>query len=273
MPTDAPRHPIMLSRTVRAGLPFDGRTRAGGHGFAGVPTAVGLMAHHELTLGVSGLPDPATGYLIGIQDLDALARTHLFPLLQAAIAAGAPIPPAEALLRQMGEAAARHLPPSVHLDVLRWEPSPYVQHEWSPGMPDTALLTEHFEFSASHRLHVPALGDEENRRIFGKCNHPGGHGHNYRVAVTVAVPVGGAPAAPVDALARIVGHWVIDRFDHKHLNADCAEFRELNPSVEHIAMTCHGLLRAPLAAEGLELRSVTVWETAKTGATYPAPVR
>ena len=140
-------------------------------------------------------------------------------------------------------------------------------------MPDTALLTEHFEFSASHRLHVPALGDEENRRIFGKCNHPGGHGHNYRVAVTVAVPVGGAPAAPVDALARIVGHWVIDRFDHKHLNADCAEFRELNPSVEHIAMTCHGLLRAPLAAEGLELRSVTVWETAKTGATYPAPVR
>ena len=273
MTADATRHPIALTRTVRAGLTFDGGAAPGGHGFAGIPAAAGLMAHHELTIGVSGVPDHATGYLIGIQELDALARTHLFPQLQAAIAGRTPAPPAEALVRQLGQAAARHLPPTVRLDVLRWEPSPYLQHEWRPDMPDTALLTEHFEFSASHRLHVPALGDEENRRIFGKCNHPGGHGHNYRVAVTVAVRAGGAPAAPVDALSRIVGHEVIDRFDHKHLNADCAEFRTLNPSVEHIAMTCHGLLRAPLAAAGLELRSVTVWETAKTAATYPAPGR
>ena len=270
MTADATRHPIALTRTVRAGLTFDGGAAPDGHGFAGIPAAAGLMAHHELTIGVSGVPDHATGYLIGIQELDAVARTHLFPLLQAAFEGRVPDAGPAATVAALGAAAIRHLPAHVALARLAWAPSPYVQHDWSPAMPAVATLTEHFEFSASHRLHVPSLSDDENRRLFGKCNHPSGHGHNYRVAVSVRVPVGAAPAFGTDALARIVGTQVIDRFDHRHLNVDCPEFAQLNPSVEHIARVCHGLLEAPLRAAGAELASVTVWETAKTGATYPA---
>lgn len=138
-------------------------------------------------------------------------------------------------------------------------------------MPDHATLTEHFEFSAAHRLHCPELGDDENRRIFGKCNHASGHGHNYRVAVSVRVPVGtGEPALGVGTLASIVNRCVIDRFDHRHLNVDCPEFAALNPSVEHIAMVCHGLLEREVRAAGAKLERVTVWETEKTSASYPA---
>ena len=138
-------------------------------------------------------------------------------------------------------------------------------------MPDHAIVTEHFEFSASHRLHCPELSDEENRRLFGKCNHPNGHGHNYRLAVAVRVGTG-PRVRPVQAgaIESAVRTAVIDRFDHRHLNLDCPEFAQLNPTVEHIAMTCHALLAPAIAGAGAELVRVTVWETEKTSATYPA---
>jgi 6-pyruvoyltetrahydropterin/6-carboxytetrahydropterin synthase len=63
---------------------------------------------------------------------------------------------------------------------------------------------------------------------------------------------------------------VLDRFDHRHLNVDCVEFAELNPSVENIAQVCHDLLSDEITAAGAALDHVTVWETAKTSATYPA---
>ena len=138
-------------------------------------------------------------------------------------------------------------------------------------MPDHAIVTESFEFSASHRLHCPDLTDEENRALFGKCNHPNGHGHNYRIAVSVRVGAGpGARPFATAALEAAVQAAVIDRFDHRHLNIDCPEFAQLNPSVEHIAMVCHGLLEPAIAAAGAALHRVTVWETEKTSATYPA---
>ena len=138
-------------------------------------------------------------------------------------------------------------------------------------MRDHAIMTEQFEFSAAHRLHCPELSDDENRRTFGKCNHPSGHGHNYRIAVAVRVRTGaGAPALSTGALEGIVTRTVLDRFDHRHLNVDCPEFAELNPSVENIAQVCHALLSDEIAAAGAALDHVTVWETAKTSATYPA---
>ena len=136
--------------------------------------------------------------------------------------------------------------------------------------PET-LLTETFEFAAAHRLHLPALSDDDNRRLFGKCNNPNGHGHNYRIEVGVT-PVGdGAhPGIGFPALERVVAREVMDRFDHKHLNLDCPEFRDLNPSVENIARVCHDLLAPALAAERGALRFVRVWETEKTSCRYPA---
>ena len=131
-------------------------------------------------------------------------------------------------------------------------------------------LSQKFEFSASHRLFNRDLSDEENRRTFGKCSNANGHGHNYELQVTLA----GDPQRVESALARlpdferVVAATVIDRFDHKNLNAELPEFRQLIPSVENIAMVIHRLLKPRLAAGDVRLAAVTVWETPKTWCEY-----
>jgi len=126
--------------------------------------------------------------------------------------------------------------------------------------------TEQFEFSAAHRLHVQGLSDEENRALFGKCNNPNGHGHNYVVEVTVDLPgpAGGGPPA-ARALAEAVKREVIDRYDHRHLNLDVPDFAALNPTVENIAAKVFERLRA-VPDLGEHLERVRVHETAKTWA-------
>src|SRR5262249_17554479 len=131
-------------------------------------------------------------------------------------------------------------------------------------------LSQKFELSASHRLHSAALSDDENRRTFGKCNNPHGHGHNYELQVTIT----GAPAEDrgvlinVPAFERTVKEVVIDPFDHKNLNVEVPQFRELIPTVENIAMTIYRMLKPKLKSDHASLASVTVWETPKTWCEY-----
>jgi 6-pyruvoyltetrahydropterin/6-carboxytetrahydropterin synthase len=239
------------------------------NGFAGMPPSDGFTAHHEVTVECIGTPDRSTGYLVGIQELDAVVRTRVIPLLQAFCEGSERITPANAV-RRMAEAVLPEMPKHAEFRSLSWSPGPFIRYSWRTDMPTFAVMTESFEFSAAHRLHCPELSDEENRRMFGKCNHPSGHGHNYRVAVAARVPTGADSGAfGSAAMEAIVMRTVIDRFDHKHLNVDCPEFAKLNPSVENIAMVCHRLLAPELLAAGVEIDHVTVWETEKTSATYP----
>ncbi len=269
---------IALRRTVRIGIPASaaGMQRKISpkephrNGFAGIPPSDGFTAHHEVTVECIGVPDARTGYLIGIQEIDALVRAHLAPLLESFFCSAHPIHPADAVT-QMGDVLQRNFPQAIPLSTIQWFPGPFVNFLWSTSMRDQAIMTEQFEFSAAHRLHCPELSDDENQRTFGKCNHPSGHGHNYRIAVAVRVRTrAGAPALTTGALEGIVTRTVLDRFDHRHLNVDCVEFAELNPSVENIARVCHDLLSDEITAAGAALDHVTVWETAKTSATYPA---
>ena len=269
---------IALRRTVRIGIPASAAVLQGKiaptephrNGFAGIPPSDGFTAHHEVTVECIGVPDARTGYLIGIQEIDAVVRAHLAPLLESFFRTTNIIHPADAVT-QMADVLQRNFPHGIPLSAIRWAPGPFVNFLWSTSMRDHAIMTEQFEFSAAHRLHCPELSDDENRRTFGKCNHPSGHGHNYRIAVAVRVRTGaGAPALTTGALEGIVGRTVLDRFDHRHLNVDCPEFAELNPSVENIAQVCHELLSDEIAAAGAALDHVTVWETEKTSATYPA---
>lgn len=133
------------------------------------------------------------------------------------------------------------------------------------------LISDRFEFSAAHRLHCPGQSDEWNRERFGKCNNPRGHGHNYEIKVSVESGLyeDGTSQLSIDRLESIVDELVISRFDHKYLNEDCSEFSDRNPSVENITITCHGLLKEPIAEAGGRLTSITVWETGKTSCTYP----
>lgn len=226
---------------------------------------------HEVVLGVTGEPDSRSGYLVGIRELDALVQCAVAPRLAAAWWERTSAQPG-ALLSLSAADVQRGLPPGVQLSTLLWRPSPNYSVEWRPTMPDHALLSERFEFSAAHRLHSAALSPDENRRIFGKCSNEHYHGHNYRLEVCVRIPLEATPAFGSAQLGPIVGAQVLDRYDHKNLNLDVEEFRTVVPSVENIAAACHARLADPIRDAGVDLVRVTVWETDKTSATYPADV-
>jgi 6-pyruvoyltetrahydropterin/6-carboxytetrahydropterin synthase len=276
MPSPAERPPTLLRRTVRFTIPASGATAAFAspvtNAYAAWPTPRGLSLYGEFDVAVRGAPDPVTGYLVDIVAIDRAVRERLLPVLAERLAEevrngrcadpAALLPDLAARLGPLGADAAQ-------CDELAWRLTPVTLVSFRPAMPDRVRLAQTFEFSASHRLHCPEYDDARNRAIFGKCNNPNGHGHNYRVAVEVSVPLATLPGFGLPELERTVDATVIRRFDHKHLNADCPEFAALNPSVEHIAAVCHGLLASPLAAGGASLERVTVWETEKTCASYP----
>ena len=116
------------------------------------------------------------------------------------------------------------------------------------GENQMVYLTKVYEFSASHRLHSQLLSDEENREIFGKCNNPHGHGHNYVLEVMikgVVNPKTGMVVAP-GFLDEIVQNQIYARFDHKHLNLDAPEFEDHNPTSENFVKVIWDLLENPL---------------------------
>ncbi len=133
-----------------------------------------------------------------------------------------------------------------------------------------AHLSRRYRFSASHRLHVPALGTEPNRALFGKCNNPYGHGHNYFVQITLSGPIDPATGmvvnlADLDAFAQ---RHLLDRFDQTNLNQDPA-FRDVVPSTENL---CRELWRtfAPFAADHAPatLQRIRVEETSNNAFDY-----
>lgn len=99
-------------------------------------------------------------------------------------------------------------------------------------------LTRRYWFSASHRLHAPRLSDEENDRIYGKCNNPGGHGHNYGLEVTVSGDPDPRTGMVVDLgeLDGFVQREILERFDHTLLNADRESFGEQVPTTENLCL-------------------------------------
>lgn len=107
-----------------------------------------------------------------------------------------------------------------------------------------AHLTRRYEFSASHRLHSNTLSEEENQRIYGKCNNPYGHGHNYHLEVTVSGPVDASTGMVMNLVDvdRIVKEEVLDHFDHTNLNLDLACFRDRVPTSENLLLEIAGRL-------------------------------
>lgn len=116
-------------------------------------------------------------------------------------------------------------------------------------------------FNAAHRLHNPQWSDEKNKEIFGKCNNPNYHGHNYELIVSVTGSIDPDTGYVIDAkvLKDLIKDKVEERFDHKNLNLDTEEFKHLNPTAEHIAMVIWKLLR-PEINQNLKLK-VTLYET------------
>jgi 6-pyruvoyltetrahydropterin/6-carboxytetrahydropterin synthase len=102
-------------------------------------------------------------------------------------------------------------------------------------------VTRRYRFAASHRLHADRLSERENRELYGKCNHPYGHGHNYEVEISVRGPLDARSGRAVDlaALDRLVQREVLDAFDHRNLNAEIPEFEGVVPTSENLAIELH----------------------------------
>ena len=275
-PTQLPG-PVRLMREIRFSIDRDWvRGAHGAEGFEGAlpvsnswggwPSAVGIAPYLVLRVVVSGTPNATTGYLVNIRELDALLREHALPLAARQLDAEGVGLTGEALVRTVWAAIAPLVPPICRLESLQLSTTPFLSYTVRAEDPAMVELTQCFEFSASHRLHVPELSDDDNRRIFGKCNNPRGHGHNYQVEVTISGHEDRGAGLTLPVFEDLVKREVIDRLDHKHLNEDVPEFRRLNPSVENIARVVWDLLGP--AVRPARLRRVRVWETAKTYAEY-----
>ena len=125
-------------------------------------------------------------------------------------------------------------------------------------------------FNAAHRLHNPLWDDETNATVFGKCNNPNFHGHNYEVIVKLIGVPDQATGYVYDMklLSDLIQENVLARFDHKNLNLDTAEFKNLNPSAENIVVVIYNILRDKIAPR-FDLQ-VRLYETERNFVEYPA---
>lgn len=130
------------------------------------------------------------------------------------------------------------------------------------------LVTRRLHFSAAHRVHNPAMSDEENRRIFGKCNNPNWHGHNYILDVSVRGPVDERTGYVVDlsVIKQIVEEHVIRHVDHRNLNLEVAFLRGVIPTTENVVVAFWRVLEPALRPA--QLTRLVLWETVNNYVEY-----
>lgn len=126
-------------------------------------------------------------------------------------------------------------------------------------------------FNAAHRLHNPAWSVEKNEEVFGKCNNQYFHGHNYELIVQLigeTDPVTGY-LYDLKALSDLIKEHVLDKFDHKNLNIEVEEFKNLNPTAENIARVIHEIIEKQINNQALEVK-IRLYETERNYVEYPA---
>jgi 6-pyruvoyltetrahydropterin/6-carboxytetrahydropterin synthase len=197
---------------------------------------------HNYTLDVTigGTADPHTGMVMNITDLKGLVNEVLDEFDHKHLNEDTPyfrdsVPTTENIVRVLWRLIAARLPADVALARLRLYEMDNLWAEYDGA--DEAAFTRAYVFSAAHRLHAPALSDEQNRAIYGKCNNPNGHGHNYTVEVTVQAPVDEVTGMVIDLaeMDRTV-RAVLRRLDHRHLDREITAFAEQPSTAENIVV-------------------------------------
>ena len=266
---------VHLMRTLRIALPEEPAGAANTHN--AYPRAIGFAPYYEFDAQCTGQPDPQTGYLISIHEIDSAFRDHALPVLRSKLLDEHQDP--TSILPHLFRATNDNLP--VTLTSLTWRLTPnqsITMTTTAPTTPDpsSVILTERFEFAAAHRLAVQGKSQDENHALFGKCANPNYHGHNYILQTETAAPTALLTnASPALDIARAVNTHIIETLDHKNLNLDIPAFDQSTPegvipSVENIARFCYESLAPHITQLGATLQRVTVWETERTSATYPA---
>jgi len=255
-----------LSAAENAAL-FGKWARSEGHGH-----------NYAVELQVAGELDERTGMVVNITDVDRVLKSEVIgPLdgrfLNKEIAYFQSRPSTlENISAYIFEHIASKLPVGAELTGVRaWEMSDLWVDRTKRGDKMTVSLTRAYDFSASHRLHSALLSDEENLAVFGKCNNPNGHGHNYDIEVTIS----GEPDErtgmlySLEELDRIVNEEVLLVFDHKHLNLDVPDFADRNPTSETVTLVIWERLARRIPVSGSpRLSKILVRETARNSFEY-----
>ena len=131
-----------------------------------------------------------------------------------------------------------------------------------------ATICRKAHFNAAHRLHNPNWSEQKNEEVFGKCNNPYYHGHNFELEVRVKGEVNPDTGFIIDMadLGKIIKTEVEHRFDHKNLNLDCPEFEGVMPSTENFAKIIYDILKEKIDAE--HQLHITLYETSKNSVEY-----
>lgn len=233
---------------------------------------------YVLEVTVAGSVGPKDGMVVNIKEVDAILKELIRPIDHRMVNDALPefadaVPTTERLAqvlwtrfpKTVGQARAVRLR-------LQEHPGLYVDLEGKD--PEMIYLTSSVEFASSHRLHSDCLSDDENRKVYDKCNNPHGHGHNYVAEVTVKGVPDKRTGIIVDLgkLDALLAEDVADRFDHKHLNLDTSFFDDQVASAENIARVIWGILepKVPGCREGgkVELHRVRLIETARSWFDY-----
>lgn len=226
---------------------------------------------HNYTLDVTikGTPDPITGMVMNLTDLKAIVGEVLEGFDHKHLNEDTPyftdrIPTTENIVRVLWGLIAPQLPAVATLARLRLYEMSDLWAEYAGE--DEASFTRTYGFAAAHRLHAPALSDAENRAIYGKCNNPNGHGHNYTLEVTVQGDIDEATGMVIDLVAmdRIV-HDILDQLDHKHLDREVADFADRASTAENIVISLWDALAPRFDGR---LAHLKLWETKKNIVEY-----
>jgi 6-pyruvoyltetrahydropterin/6-carboxytetrahydropterin synthase len=218
--------------------------------------------NYTLDVTVAGTPDPVTGMIMNMVDLKAIVNAILEAFDHRHLNEDTPyfkerIPTTENIVRVLWGLIAPRMPEGVALARLRLYEMADLWAEYD-GSEETGF-SRSYVFSAAHRLHAPELSEDQNRAIFGKCNNPNGHGHNYTLEVTVGGAVDDSTGMVIDLveLDRKV-RGVLDALDHRHLDREVAGFKRQTSTAENIVVYLWDEL-APRLEGGLT--HLKLWET------------
>jgi 6-pyruvoyltetrahydropterin/6-carboxytetrahydropterin synthase len=230
--------------------------------FGKCTSAYGHGHNYTLDVTIKGTPDPLTGMIMNLADLKAIVGAVLEEFDHKHLNEDTPyfkerIPTTENIVRVLWGLIAPRIPEGVALAHLRLYEMNDLWAEYDGA--DTTSFSRSYVFSAAHRLHAPALSDEQNRALYGKCDNPNGHGHNYTLEVTAGGVVDDATGMVIDLveLDRTV-RGVLDTLDHKHLDREIAGFASQTSTGENIVVYLWGELAPRLEGRLMHLK---LWET------------
>ena len=263
---DKPYLKTTLTREVRLALNKNGASPEGFNSFAAKPSPSSLWIPVTIAVTGTGHPNPVTGCLFDIHEVDHLIRSKITCFLHNEFFNSDTNNSPTLLIQKIATLIRDDFPTTLYS--IKWILSPYHQITMMELPMPQIILSETFEFAAAHRLNCDSLSEEENKKIFGKCNRPDGHGHNYRLNIDVESPL--ESSLTHLKIEEIVHEYVIKDYDHQNLDESIPDFKNKTSSVEHIASECFKRLENPILNAGGRLKRVAIWETSKTGCAIEA---